>query len=841
MKNILTSLALLQTLAISLSAQSTFERHFGTPSKLDAFSAIAPTPAGGYLLAGTTANFGSAGLDIFLVKTDADGNTLWTKTWGGPGNDGAAALMQIAGGGYLLAGHTAGANGDRDFLALRLDENGEEVWRVVRGGLDDDAATHLLTLSNGDFIVSGSIDPTLLPGPDVFVTRIATNGSVIWENSLGISGLSKGTVETSDGGFILANNFGSLRKFDAQGNFIWEKTVVVPAVPAVVPSIEFIQRDLAGQIIVGGGNNYTSQPFFATLNESGDLESNFNIPQDDVSFIGQGLADAKRLSNGQYALMFKDINTPTAAFFRPGLAVFDPVADTVLWRATYEELGLADIWQPGQLMKMEVGDDLLLVGSTSSVEEGVNAFLSKCSDSGTPLWHKTFGVTALADNESARKVLQTSDGGYLVLANKAVGGNSFDMWLIKTDANGNAQWDVAYGFPDADNVASLDMAPDGGYIAAGFNGATIRVLKVNENGQLQWLKKFDVGLADGTFGMRVSPDNECLLVFPAYIVDTFVNVGSTLMKLDAQGDSVWAKHYTDLGGGYTQPSFYGLAFAPNNRFALCGGVQVPPIDDLWPVVALTDADGNLLWSKTHDPDDLLAILIDIHTASGNGFVTHGIRIEEQDFSVRPHVIRTNSDGNLLWTSKPDDQDATFLFPWTSAHQLNSAHTFLFEQKRLAELGSVGAVQKLEAFGQLVCEGDFGFGRTASFRGGAATSDGGAVAVGEATFDNSTDAWLVKMNPDCTVGFKTPLKPPFEMQLSPNPSPGDLILDIESEQTGAVAVEVFNAAGQSVLRWHGEKTGETLRQTFDLSRAADGFYFVWVQIGGKARALGWLKQ
>src|SRR5690606_33773459 len=140
------------------------------------------------------------------------------------------------------------------------------------------------------------------------------------------------------------------------------------------------------------------------------------------------------------------------------------------------------------------------------------------------------------------------------------------------------------------------------------------------------------------------------------------------------------------------------------------------------------------------------------------------------------------------------------------------------------------VHKLNADGQVICDMNFGLGKAGQFSGGATTSDGGAIAVGGAIFDNSNDAWIVKMNPDCTVGFQTLLVLPFRMELSPNPSPGQFFMEIESEENGPLTVEAVNAAGEKVLQWQGEKNTAILRQSFDLSRVADGVYFVRVQIG-----------
>src|SRR5690606_32549931 len=142
-----------------------------------------------------------------------------------------------------LAGYTAGSNGDRDFLALRLDENGEELWRIVRGGTDDDAATHALVASNGDFLVTGHTIASPFTGQEVLAIRIAPNGDAVWENTLPPDEY-RGAVQTADGGFIMPLGFDFLYKINAQGAISWEKTI---SAPGLSPYIEFIQRDPNGQ------------------------------------------------------------------------------------------------------------------------------------------------------------------------------------------------------------------------------------------------------------------------------------------------------------------------------------------------------------------------------------------------------------------------------------------------------------------------------------------------------------------------------------------------------------------------------------------------------------------
>ena len=72
----------------------------------DTSTSIIKTGDGGYALAGYTKSSGAGDYDFWLVKTDATGNMVWSKTYGGTGDDRAYSLVQTGDGGYALAGNT---------------------------------------------------------------------------------------------------------------------------------------------------------------------------------------------------------------------------------------------------------------------------------------------------------------------------------------------------------------------------------------------------------------------------------------------------------------------------------------------------------------------------------------------------------------------------------------------------------------------------------------------------------------------------------------------------------------------------------------------------------------
>ena len=104
----LTILVLALTLPMSVSASEPvveWQKTFGGSSWDEAYS-VQQTSDGGYIIAGSTLSYGSGEWDVYLIKTDSDGNLEWQKTFGGPSCDIAYSVQQTNDGGYIIAGKT---------------------------------------------------------------------------------------------------------------------------------------------------------------------------------------------------------------------------------------------------------------------------------------------------------------------------------------------------------------------------------------------------------------------------------------------------------------------------------------------------------------------------------------------------------------------------------------------------------------------------------------------------------------------------------------------------------------------------------------------------------------
>jgi hypothetical protein len=218
---------------------------YGGTSYDEAFS-VQQTSDGGYIVAGLTRSFGAVGDDIFLIKTDAKGNIQWAKTYGGKGSERASSVRQTADGGYIVAGYTDSFGaGEKDIFLIKTDANGNIIWAKTYGGEFDDKASSVQQTSDGGYIVAGYTGSFGDGDWNIFLIKTDAKGNIQWAKTYGetdtIDREAYSVQQTSDGGYILAGttiSFGAgerdifLIKTDAKGN-IGSCSIVQDASPIV--------------------------------------------------------------------------------------------------------------------------------------------------------------------------------------------------------------------------------------------------------------------------------------------------------------------------------------------------------------------------------------------------------------------------------------------------------------------------------------------------------------------------------------------------------------------------------------------------------------------------------
>ena len=342
---------------ISLVAQITFERTYGGADDDRGFC-IQQTSDGGYIAVGLTSSFGAGSEDIYLIKTDSLGDTIWTKTYGDSSLDRGSFVEQTKDGGYIVVGFT---------------------WLI----------------DNETF--------------NIYLIKTDALGDTLWTRTYGVTGYDHGSCvrETKDGGYIIVGVAGLedvyLIKTDSLGDTLWTKTYGGPH-----PDWGYCVRQTTdgGYIIVG--RSY-----------SPDEELNVYL-----------------------------IKT-------------NPLGDT-MWTKTYGGLDM-DV---GYSVEQIQDGGFIIAGYTKSFGAGLEDFyLIKTDSLGDTIWTRTYGGENL---DRGYSVHQTADGGYIIAGGTwSFGPGHIDVYLIKTDSIGDTMWTKTFGGANEDWGCSVQLTSDGGYIITG--------------------------------------------------------------------------------------------------------------------------------------------------------------------------------------------------------------------------------------------------------------------------------------------------------------------------------------------------------------------------------------
>lgn len=180
--------------------------------------AITHTPNGGYIVAGDIPSFGASAYDMFLIRIDSKGDMMWYKTYGGSGNETAYSIETLPDGNSLIAGFTSSFGSRHGIYTLKINQFGDILWSNVFWG---DAIIYYrvaMTSINGGLYITGSYMLQEDSGAhnDVFVIKTNSEGDSLFTKFIGGTKDDMGysIVTTPDGGCIVA---GTTRSFGAGG------------------------------------------------------------------------------------------------------------------------------------------------------------------------------------------------------------------------------------------------------------------------------------------------------------------------------------------------------------------------------------------------------------------------------------------------------------------------------------------------------------------------------------------------------------------------------------------------------------------------------------------------
>jgi len=313
-----------------------------------------------------------------------------------------------------------------------------------------------------------------------------------------------------------------------------------------------------------------------------------------------------------------------------------------------------DFGRYGQSLQQTSDGGYILVGSIRSYTPDMGsmyhyALLIKTDTNGNEQWNRTFEDIGLIN---AYSVWQTSDGGYIfggaVRSYRNLRREN-DVRLVKTDSNGNIVWHKTMDALGNDYVMSVRQTHDGGYILAGAYSAW--VIKTDENGSEQWNETFAVPKPHNACSVWQTPDN-------GYILTSGTNLyyaGGTdawVIKTDVNGKQEWNKTFESD----CFDKVYSIEQTLDDGYILSGSKGSYEIG-YGACLVKTDANGSEQWNRTIG-SGLIARISSIRQTPDGGYVLAGKIDTARNPEIQGHILYSNDDawlfkidasGNLKWS------------------------------------------------------------------------------------------------------------------------------------------------------------------------------------------------
>ncbi|MEI6816072.1 MAG: T9SS type A sorting domain-containing protein [Bacteroidota bacterium] len=220
----------------------------------------------GFILAGVTRSFGAGADDIYLIKTNANGDTLWTKTYGGIHDDDPSCIQKTNDGGYIICGFTYSFGaGLADVYVIKIDSIGDTLWTKTYGGSNFDCGEFIQQTLDSGYIICGVTNSFGAGDYDVYLIKTNSLGDTLWTKTFGGANYDAGysAFQCRHGGYIIC---GCTQSFGIDSNNVY-----------------FIKTDESGNTYCHQGNTSTisTTPLTQITNPQThiSLGSIVNIPQ----------------------------------------------------------------------------------------------------------------------------------------------------------------------------------------------------------------------------------------------------------------------------------------------------------------------------------------------------------------------------------------------------------------------------------------------------------------------------------------------------------------------------------------------------------------------------------
>ena len=224
-------------------------------------------------------------------------------------------------------------------------------------------------------------------------------------------------------------------------------------------------------------------------------------------------------------------------------------------------------------------------------------FATTCASQNS--FDKTYGGPEF---DRGMHLIGTSDKGYIACGYTRSFGDNYDIYLVKSDAQGIQQWQKNYGGNNMDIGWSV-LELDNGYLlhgstTTGKGNDDILVMRLDKSGQVLWQKTFGNEKYERATQLLPTSDNNYLLIGQRNIDTT--NIDSYIFKIDTAGNLLWEKTF---GGPMMERTYYG-AETVNGDYLVTGSILPYKNNKADILLTRISADGELRWTKTYGKENV---------------------------------------------------------------------------------------------------------------------------------------------------------------------------------------------------------------------------------------------
>jgi hypothetical protein len=348
-----------------------------------------------------------------------------------------------------------------------------------------------------------------------------------WANTYGNDGFDmfRHVIETSDGGYIMCGETGIsdnlypwICKVDSEGNELWDWTMTefdheATSLEITNAYTEHVQQTSDGGYVITSSlvTSYNEEEYvfgsLIKLNENGEEEW-LQILADGFEWT---LASEKVIVIDDGFILSGHSGNPKYGDRGKAIGLIKTSLDGVIqWNQEYD---YGDEWDASYSF-CKTNDGGYFITGYKTIERfiDVDLVMIKTDADGNKEWDKVYGSPLY---EVANTVYQTNDDGFIIGGfTDAIGSGKDDGWLMKTDSSGNILWNKAFGTKYIDYCYDFIVANDNGFILCltlnlvGLSGDKddIQIVKTDRDGNIEWSQMYSSTLAEIGHGICSTSD-----------------------------------------------------------------------------------------------------------------------------------------------------------------------------------------------------------------------------------------------------------------------------------------------------------------------------------------------